>query len=359
MVRNIIPTRNNYRAGLFLALAVILIGSAYSLAVQLPQATGRGLYSGYPIKLRLDYAKLQKQVQDLTDTQAKADRTLVTDQILQADLSAIQLDAAAGRYRSAESAIQRLAAQIKTWRIAIMNPKNAGGGVPPADVVSMNTPGSIFIPILIYHYTPTDFDTQLTQLELKGYTVVGLEAVAAAMSGGPSLPAKPAVITYDDGFENQMSAFHILQHHHMKATFYIINGGEASRWCIGAGRRYGDPLQPASGCGDAYMTWDQVRELDRSGLITIGGHTLDHPQLASLSSDAQRHEILDSKIAIEAELGHPIYDFAYPYGNYNQTTISLVMAAGYRTAVTTIAGSYQPPGSLYTLRRVRSTLDLP
>jgi peptidoglycan/xylan/chitin deacetylase (PgdA/CDA1 family) len=145
----------------------------------------------------------------------------------------------------------------------------------------------------------------------------------------------------------------------MKATFYIINGGVASRWCIGAGRRYNDPLQPANGCGDDYLTWDQVRELDGSGLITIGGHTIDHLALSTLSVADQKREIENSKIGIEKEIGHQIYDFAYPYGSYDSDTVSLVEGAGYRTAVTTVPGVYQSLDHIYTLSRIRTTLSLP
>ena len=49
----------------------------------------------------------------------------------------------------------------------------------------------------------------------------------------------------------------------MKATFYIINGGPISNWCIGANRH--DGLQ----CGDAYLNWDQIRQLDRSDSLQL------------------------------------------------------------------------------------------
>jgi peptidoglycan/xylan/chitin deacetylase (PgdA/CDA1 family) len=102
-----------------------------------------------------------------------------------------------------------------------------------------------------------------------------------------------------------------------------------------------------------------VRALDRSGLITIGGHTLDHPNLPTLTEAQQRSEIVDSKNEIEKEIGHPIKDFAYPYGAYNAITIQIVREAGYQTAVTTLPGSYQAEGLEFTLRRVRDTLTLP
>jgi peptidoglycan/xylan/chitin deacetylase (PgdA/CDA1 family) len=173
------------------------------------------------------------------------------------------------------------------------------------------------------------------------------------------LPAKPVIITFDDGFADQMQAFALLKAYQMKATFYIIDGGPGSQWCIGAGRRYNDPSQPPSGCGDAYLTWDQVRQLDASGLITIGSHTIDHPDLPTETAAQQEAEIAGGKAELEAEIGHKVTDFAYPYGDYNQTTINIVKAAGFLTAVTTTPGTLQPPSSRYTLDRIRSTYDLP
>ncbi len=218
--------------------------------------------------------------------------------------------------------------------------------------------GEQFIPILMYHYTPGDFDQQLSYLQQAGYTAVDLGQVATALSGTGSLPPKPVVITFDDGFADQLAAFEALKRHGMKATYYVINGGPLSQWCIGSGRRHRDSMQPPLGCGDAYLTWDQVRELDRSGLITIGGHTVDHMNLATLSPEEQRYQIVESKLHIEKQLGHPIHDFAYPYGSYTDTTIQIVQESGYRTAVTTMPGDHQIPGQPYTLRRVRDAYSL-
>ena len=349
----------------FTGLMLVIAASIFAVMQNLPQPTGRGLYTGYPTKLRADYASLQDAVAKLLDQQTRDDASLVSTASVQEQLSQIQLTAAAGNYVSAETQIKQLSSQVRGWQKQLQVGLVAAATTPLPTPAPGNTAysqagnGDLFIPILIYHYPPADLAAQLDYLETHHYTVVGLDSVVAGLHNPASLPAKPVVLTFDDGFANQMSAFQLLKAHNMKATFYIINGGEASHWCIGAGRRYGDPSQPPSGCGDAYLTWDQVRELDASGLITIGGHTLDHPQLTTLSTDEQRHEIVDSKAGIEAEIGHPIYDFAYPYGNYNATTVSLVAAAGYRSAVTTLPGDYQAPGSQYTLERIRTTIGLP
>jgi peptidoglycan/xylan/chitin deacetylase (PgdA/CDA1 family) len=214
------------------------------------------------------------------------------------------------------------------------------------------------IPILYYHNTPSDFDQQLVHLEQKGYQVISLDAAILGLAGGP-LPSKPVVITFDDGFADQMQAFEILKAHKAPATFYIINGSPASAWCVGASRRYNDPLQPPEGCGDAYLTWDQVKQLDRSGLIDIGGHTLDHANLPSLPPEQQSEEIAASKAGIEAQLGHAIHHFAYPYGAYDANAMEAVSRAGYTTAVTTQEGVGQSYSGRYEMARLRAAYLLP
>jgi peptidoglycan/xylan/chitin deacetylase (PgdA/CDA1 family) len=159
-----------------------------------------------------------------------------------------------------------------------------------------------------------------------------------------------------------MTAASILARHHMPATFYIINGGPDTGWCIGAGRND----HSHGNCGDAYLSWDQIRALDRTGLVAIGSHTVDHPcdqngynlYLTTMTPEQRRAEIAGSKAEIEQQLGHAINHFAYPCGVYNQTVINDVRAAGFTTATTIVAGTWQPFGSQYELRRIRDTYSL-
>jgi peptidoglycan/xylan/chitin deacetylase (PgdA/CDA1 family) len=182
-----------------------------------------------------------------------------------------------------------------------------------------------------------------------------MHQAADALYGSGTLPAKPVVITFDDGYTDQLKAFEALRQHNMKATFYIITGGEASKWCIGAARRY----DQGYGCGDAYLTWDQVRILDTSGIIEIGSHTVDHLNLAAQSYAVQRFQIFQGKAELEAQLGHAVSSFAYPYGGYNSTSISLVREAGFTSAVTTLPGTFQSKDRIFTLYRVRLATALP
>jgi peptidoglycan/xylan/chitin deacetylase (PgdA/CDA1 family) len=151
----------------------------------------------------------------------------------------------------------------------------------------------------------------------------------------------------------------LLERYHQKATFFIIDGGPESNWCIGAGRQYHLASQPPNGCGDAYLTWDQVRTIDQSGLVTIGAHTINHRNLPDLNESQQWYEIEQGKQILEDQLGHRVADFAYPYGGFNSTSLTLVQRAGFRSAVTTLPGMYQAQGGQYTLHRDRSAYNLP
>lgn len=226
-------------------------------------------------------------------------------------------------------------------------PKEAPVATPVAPaLVGVN------VPILMYHRTPGDFEKQISHLVSHGYTAIGFGELVAAIKNKAALPAKPVVITLDDGYADQMNEVNILRKYNMKATLYVINGSEASKWCIGANAK---GLQ---GC-EAYLNWDQIRELDRGGLITIGSHTNNHANLASLNADQQRAEIIGGKQQLEAQLGHTVYDFAYPYGAFNSLSVQIAQQAGFREAVSTIDGTAHNSSTLFTLRRVRDSLVLP
>lgn len=339
---------------LFVLVGTILLGSGVATALSLPQPT-RALGSEnlrYPADISTSYIALTKLLATFQDRQIKLGRRITSDVDIRNDLAAIQLEAATRQYRQTRTSIRKLAVNVASWDSQLSRETVASGEASGSSV-------GLSVPILLYHYAPADFAAQLEHLRTHSYNVVDLDQVAAAMSGGTPLPDKPVVITFDDGFANQLQAFETLRQYNMKATYFIITGGAASQWCIGAGRRNRDPLQPAGGCGDSYLNWDQVRMLDRSGLITIGAHTVDHQNLASDSPGQQQFEIAQSKSQLEAQLGHAVNHFCYPYGSYDQTTVDLVRQAGFITATTTLPGTIQPPGSLFTLRRIRDTLSLP
>jgi peptidoglycan/xylan/chitin deacetylase (PgdA/CDA1 family) len=209
---------------------------------------------------------------------------------------------------------------------------------------------TVHVPILMYHYirvppdpatdrlgwglstSPADFRQQMDYLELNGYHPVTLTDLRAYLAGRQSLPDRPIVLTFDDGYADVYTeAFPVLKRHHFKAVAYIVSG------FVG---RAGTNVMP-----------DQVREMDAYG-IEIGAHTVNHVDLTK-SGGTLGYEVRGSKAALEALVGHPVLDFCYPSGRYNATVIQAVRDAGFESATTTQSGATHTFDDRFTWSRVR------
>jgi len=305
------------------------------------------------------FIQLSHELTDFQSAEARADRHIASDATLEQELAAVQVTIIAHDHKAAKTSISAFSKHLHDCQTQLSAIIKASEPLPGVTTAAATIPAGIQVPILTYHQTPENFDAQLTLLEQRGYTTITMAQLSLALVGKSGLPSKPIAITFDDGYLNQMTAFSVLQQHHMTATYYIISGGERSKWCIGANRRYGDPLQPAGGCGDQYLSWDQIVQLDQSGVVTIGAHTVDHLDLATLSIDEQRAEIIQNKQEIESHLGHQIFSLAYPYGSFNAATVMIANQAGFTSAVSTLPGITQNLSSIYTLRRLHDVDTLP
>jgi peptidoglycan/xylan/chitin deacetylase (PgdA/CDA1 family) len=183
------------------------------------------------------------------------------------------------------------------------------------------------VPILAYHrvsedeerysVSPQQFDEQMQFLQQQGYTAISLTEMADAFSGGKKLPPKPIVISFDDGYaDNLLTALPILEKYGMKATVFVIAGS------------VGQPN---------YVTWDQAVEMLRRG-VEIGSHTISHVILSQATDAQKQEEILQSKVVLEGQLGTPVQFLAYPFGQFDASLFPLLQQAGYRGACTGIAG---------------------
>ena len=178
--------------------------------------------------------------------------------------------------------------------------------------------------------SPENFDRQMTWLSTHDYTTVSPHYLTHPYR----LDHKPVIITFDDGYQDAFAeALPVIQKYHLTATFYPIVGK------IGT---------------TGYLTWDELVAMHTSGM-TIGSHTLTHPNLTTLTSDMLRHELADSKRALEDHLGTPITDFCYPSGKYSSTIEAAVRATGYTTAITTASGRSTEHSNPLALPRLRIT----
>lgn len=89
------------------------------------------------------------------------------------------------------------------------------------------------------------------------------------------------------------------------------------------------------------MTWNEVREIARSPLATIGGHTSGHYALAKLSEERMHAEVDINLDRLEQELGTRPQHFSYPYGCENSAgprEFAFLASRGMKTATTTRKG---------------------
>lgn len=109
------------------------------------------------------------------------------------------------------------------------------------------------------------------------------------------------------------------------------------------------------------LSWDEARQMQASGLVTIDSHTLTHPILTRVNRDTARDEIVRSKAIIEEKLGTVVDLFAYPNGtraDYDDDIVEILKAGGYAAACTTAPGSVPDGADPYRLPRVDVTFGM-
>lgn len=206
---------------------------------------------------------------------------------------------------------------------------------------------ALTVPILVYHFirdaNPADvlgvdlsvrpalFAQQMALLAAEGGHPISLAQLFDALRGRAALPAHAVVLTFDDGYRDfATAAAPVLLSHHFTAIDYVVSGFI---------NRPG------------YMSAAQVVAMDRAGLV-MGSHTVDHLDLTHIPAAMAQAEIVGGKRALEQLLGHPVLDFAYPYGGVDAAIAAMAQSAGFRDAVSTMAGTTHTLSARYLLRRI-------
>lgn len=222
---------------------------------------------------------------------------------------------------------------------------------PVATPTPAPLPDSARVPILMYHYistpprnadkyridlsvTPQDFERQLQFLRTNDYTAISLYDLYDHLTLGRSLPPKPVVLTFDDGYRDQYeNAFPLLKKYGMAGTFFLstdfINAGNPN-----------------------YLTWKMVREMSDAGMrIESQGRT--HSDLRQRDFQFLVWEILGPIEQITAYTGKRPRFFCYPAGRYDDDVIRVLRSVQTWAALTTEPGSTYTRANLMTWPRVR------
>ncbi len=201
---------------------------------------------------------------------------------------------------------------------------------PGATAASLEKARAVAVPILMYHHiapphgdgaylyvSPATFAAQIRRLHDEGYQAVTLKQVFDHWEYNEPLPAKPVVLTFDDGYVDvYTAAAPVLAQYDWPG---VIN---VTTWSIDA--PYG-------------MSRRQMRDLVARGW-EVGCHSTSHRDMTTLSAADLHDEIVVARGRIDFKLKTQIESFCYPGGAYNATVIAAIRAAGYRSATSVDAG---------------------
>ncbi len=195
----------------------------------------------------------------------------------------------------------------------------------------------------------TTFRRQMAELA-QSAEVEHLDPALESLHDRAAQNRRLVVLTFDDGYENFYDqAWPVLQEYGLPATLYV-HVDFVSNPREGPIRQAGS-LPP--------LTWNQLRELAASELVSIGSHSCSHSDLRKLEGPSLERELEDSKSMLESRLGLEVDSFCYPRGQWSPRVEPRV-AAHYRTAVIR-GGRTMRPGrfSQYRLERVPVRVDMP
>jgi peptidoglycan/xylan/chitin deacetylase (PgdA/CDA1 family) len=172
----------------------------------------------------------------------------------------------------------------------------------------------------------TDFSKQMDWLEEQGYQAVTLEQVQEAWYHGGTLPPKPIVLSFDDGYRPQFTfALPTLREHGWAGLLNLKAEGS-----------------------DLYES--NVKAMIAAGW-ELAAHTIHHLDLTELGPAELEEEVAGSRQILRREFKVPVNNFCYPAGQFDQTVIEAVEAAGYTGATTEISG-FAEKGKPFELARI-------
>ncbi len=228
--------------------------------------------------------------------------------------------------------------------VALAAPATVTAGAPQ--------PRMLRIPILMYHYVspppananpklldlwvlPKNFRCQMQWLKDNGYTTITPDKMAqAAFDSSVTLPPKPILLTFDDGYADAYyNVFPMLKEFGFTGTFFVITA------YLDEGRR-------------DYLTWPEAAAMAGAGM-SIESHSDHHYEMRGLDSQHLQEEVNGSLADIEKQISVKPHFFGYPSGHYDSNVIRALIAAGVTGAFTTGDGLMVSPWNMLRLPRIR------
>lgn len=207
---------------------------------------------------------------------------------------------------------------------------------------------SISLPILMYHsilnsktgtyiVSKYQLEQDIIALQQNGYTTVFPSQVIDYVYNKKPLPSKPIMITFDDGYYNNLYyGLEVLKKYNAKANINVIAK-------ISDNFSVKDDSNP----NYSHLTWGQIKQISDSGCFEIGNHTFDMHKFSPrygigqrcCETDEEYTKNLNDDIdlfenALKKNTGLETNVFAYPFGKYNNLSKQILSRRGYKLILT-------------------------
>jgi peptidoglycan/xylan/chitin deacetylase (PgdA/CDA1 family) len=152
---------------------------------------------------------------------------------------------------------------------------------------------------------------------------------------------------YNLPIPNERIALYMLLWHNIKPLGYAQQNSvlkDIREWAA---------TKPVSSDQNMTMSVREMQMLSQNPLFSIGAHSVHHAMLSQQTPRDQAFEVQESKGQIEKWLGKPVNGFAYPYGNYNETTQLILKDAGFKYAVSTESKPVTADDDPFALPRIQ------
>ena len=211
-----------------------------------------------------------------------------------------------------------------------------------------NATDKIELPIIMYHHiskkssalgayviTPDQFESDLKFIKNKGYETITSQNLVDYFNGKFELPKKPIMITFDDGYLSFYEyAYPLLQKYNMKSVLSVIG-------------KYSDLY---SECNDrnvnyAHVTWDDIKEMSKSGLVEMANHTYDlhtlNDRKGSTIKSGENDDCYKTMLASDLKTvqnklkevtGTSPIAFTYPFGRVCKQSYSIIEEMGFKVS---------------------------
>ena len=198
--------------------------------------------------------------------------------------------------------------------------------------------------ILMYHrfgedrYPATNiqmdqFSAHIQELNQGEYNVLSVPEIILKLKKGEKLPDKTIGITIDDAFKSVYEkAFPILKEADFPFTLFL------STEPIGLGE-------------NQFMTWANIKEMKKTGLLTLGNHLVDHNSCINMSEGQIHNQINRSQATFRNMIGEAPELFSYPYGEYSPKCREIIKSVGFKAAFGQHSGSIYSGSDFFTLPR--------